>query len=190
MQSTAAPRRRHLWSAFAADRRGAAAVEFAILAVPFLAILCVIVESAMMTFAQQTLDVSLGRATRALRTGAFQDAADGSDPADRLRRLMCGGAVVFFRCSALQFDLTRATSFSTVQVAIPYDNHNKTWASGFGTQFQCPQGDDVVALRAAVPVLRLFSFMDFTRQSMGANLQLLVATAIFRAEPYSGKSCV
>ena len=187
---TAAARLRRLRRAFAADRHGATAVEFAILALPFLALLCVVVESAMMTFAQQTLDIAMGRATRVLRTGEFQDSADGSDPAGRLRQVMCGGAVVFFRCGDLQLDLTRSSSFSNSQVTPPYDSQKKTWADGFGTHFQCPQGDDVVALRAAVPVLRLFSFMDFTRQSMGGNTQLLVATAIFRTEPYSGKSCV
>lgn len=189
-QETAAAGLRRLRRAFSADHRGAAAVEFALVAVPFLALLCVVVESAMMTFAQQTLDTAMGRATRVLRTGAFQDAANGTDPGERLRRTMCAGGVVFFRCDDLKLDLTRSASFSNTQVATPYDSQKKTWAVGFGTTFQCPQGDDVVALRAAVPVLRLFSFMDFTRQSMGGNLQLLVATAIFRAEPYSGKSCV
>lgn len=188
---TAAARLRRLRRAFAADRGGATAVEFAILALPFLALLCVVVESAMMTFAQQTLDIAMGRATRVLRTGEFQDAPKINDPVDRLRDVMCGGgAVVFFRCDDLKLDLTRSTSFSNSQVTPPYDSQKKTWADGFGTHFECPQGDDVVALRAAVPVLRLFGFMDFTRQSMGGNTQLLVATAIFRTEPYSGKSCV
>ena len=188
---TAAFRLLTLRRRFASDRRGATAVEFAILAVPFLALLCVVVESAMMTFAQQTLDIAMSRATRVLRTGEFQDAANGMDPAERLRQVMCGGsAVVFFRCRDLELDLTRSASFSTSQVTPPYDSQKKSRADGFGTHFQCPQGDDVVALRAAVPVLRLFGFMDFTRQRIGANLQLLVATSIFRTEPYSGKSCV
>ncbi|GJD54375.1 TadE/TadG family type IV pilus assembly protein [Methylobacterium dankookense] len=190
MPTTESVRPPRLRRAFLADRRGAAAVEFAILAAPFLALLCVVVESAMMTLSQQTLDLAMDRATRVLRTGEFQDMANGTDPSKRLQRLMCGGMVVFFRCDDLKLDLTRSASFSTTQVAVPYDSQRKNWAAGFGTNFQCPQGDDVVALRAAVPVLRLFGFLDFTHQSMGGNLQLLVATAIFRTEPYSGKSCV
>lgn len=174
---------------FVRARSGAGAVEFALLAVPFLLLLCVIVEAAMMTLSQQTLDSAVDRATRALRTGAFQDAADGNDPAGRLRRVMCGGAAVLFRCQDLKLDVTRGSSFAAVRPAEPYDSRRKEWAQSFGSTFQCPQGGDIVALRAAVPVLRLFNALDFTRHPMGANSQLLVATAVFSTEPYSGKSC-
>lgn len=179
---------------FVRARSGAGAVEFALLAVPFLLLLCVIVEAAMMTLSQQTLDSAVDRAARALRTGAFQDAAaqytaNGDDPAERLRRIMCGSAAVLFRCQDLKLDVTRGSSFAAARPAEPYDSRRKEWAQSFGSTFQCPQGGDIVALRAAVPVLRLFNALDFTRHPMGANSQLLVATAIFSTEPYSGKSC-
>ena len=174
---------------FARARSGAGAVEFALLAVPFLLLLCVVVEAAMMTLSQQTLDSAVDRATRALRTGAFQDAADGNDPAGRLRQVMCGRAAVLFRCQDLKLDVMRGTSFASVRPTEPYDSQRKDWAPSFGSTFQCPLGGDIVALRAAVPVLRLFNALDFTRHPMGANSQLLVATAIFSTEPYSGKSC-
>ncbi|WP_238180770.1 TadE/TadG family type IV pilus assembly protein, partial [Methylobacterium trifolii] len=177
------------WTAFARDRRGVTVVEFGLLALPFLGLLCVVVEAALLVFAQQTLDVALARATRALRTGDFQGNADGSDPASRLRKVMCGGTVVFFRCEALRLDMTRATTFKAAQVALPYDSQKKTWAAGFGTRFDCPQGDDIIALRAAVVVPRLFAFLDFTNRSMGPGAQLMFATAIFRAEPYVEKTC-
>jgi Flp pilus assembly pilin Flp len=174
---------------FLRARTGAGAVEFALLAAPFLLLLCVVVEAAMMTLSQQTLDSAVDRATRALRTGAFQDAADGNDPTARLRRIMCGGAAVLFRCADLRLDVTRGASFASVRPVDPYDGRRKDWAPGFGSSFQCPQGGDIVAVRAAVPVLRLFNALDFTRHPMGANSQLLVATAVFSTEPYSGKSC-
>ncbi|AWN38833.1 TadE/TadG family type IV pilus assembly protein [Methylobacterium radiodurans] len=174
---------------FVRSRSGAGAVEFALLAVPFLLLLCVVVEAAMMTLSQQTLDSAVDRAARALRTGAFQDAADGNDPASRLRRVMCGGAAVLFRCADLKLDVTRGSSFAAMSIADPYDSQRKDWAPGFGSTFQCPLGRDVVAVRAAVPVLRLFNALDFTRHPMGSNAQLLVATAIFSTEPYSGKAC-
>ncbi|GJD92330.1 MULTISPECIES: TadE/TadG family type IV pilus assembly protein [Methylobacterium] len=174
---------------FARARSGAGAVEFALLAVPFLLLLCVVVEAAMMTLSQQTLDSAVDRATRALRTGAFQDAADGNDPASRLRRIMCGSAAVLFRCQDLRLDVTRGSSFGAVRPAEPYDSQRKGWAQSFGSTFQCPLGGDIVALRAAVPVLRLFNALDFTRHPMGANSQLLVSTAIFSTEPYAGKVC-
>ena len=101
---------------FARARSGAGAVELALLAVPFLLLLCVVVEAAMMTLSQQTLDSAVDRATRALRTGAFQDAADGNDPAGRLRQVMCGRAAVLFRCQDLRLDVTRGSSFGAVRL--------------------------------------------------------------------------
>ncbi len=175
---------------FVRARSGAGAVEFALLAAPFLLLLCVVVEAAMMTVSQQTLDGAVDRAMRALRTGTFQDAADGNDPAGRLRRIMCGSAAVLFRCQDLRLDVTRGASFSAVRLAEPYDGQRKDWAPGFGSTFECPLGGDVVAVRAAVPVLRLFNALDFTRHPMGTSAQLIVATAIFHTEPYSGKACL
>lgn len=176
-------------AALVRDRRGATAVEFAMLAFPFFALFCVIVQSGVQLLAQQTLDMSVERAARLLRTGEFQDAADGSDPATRMRKVLCGSALVFFRCGDLKLDVTRAGSFSQNQVVPAYDVKKKDWASGFGSHFDCPAGDDVVSLRVAVPVLGPFSLLDFGAQPMGGGQQLLTATAIFRSEPYTGKTC-
>lgn len=172
-----------------ADRRGATAVEFALIALPFFALMGVIVQGAINVLAQQTLDATVGRAARLLRTGAFQDAADGSDPGQRMRRVLCGSAVIFFRCDDVKIDLSTGGSFSQSQLAPAYDTTAKNWASGFGSRFDCPAGNDVVSLRVAVPVLGPFSMLDFTGQPMPGGRQLVTSTAVFRTEPYTGKSC-
>lgn len=182
-----------LWSSarspLASDCRGTTAVEFSLIAFPFLALLGVICEASFVFLSQQTLDVAVDRAARVLRTGEFQDAADGSAPGERLRQLMCGSRVVFFRCDDMRLDVTRAGSFSGSQIPPAYDSTKKDFMISFGTRFECPEGDDVVAVRAAVPILRPFSFLNVDGQAMAGGRQLLTATAILRAEPYTGKSC-
>lgn len=173
----------------ASDCHGATAVEFSLISFPFLALLGVIFEAGFVFLSQQTLDIAVDRASRLLRTGEFQDTADGSAPSERLRRLMCGSRVVFFRCDDMRLDVTRAGSFSGSQIPPAYDSTKKDFVVSFGTRFECPEGDDVVAVRAAVPILRPFSFLNVDGQAMAGRRQLLTATAIFRAEPYSGKSC-
>ena len=180
---------RRAWAFRAGDCRGVTAVEFALLAVPVLLLFCVIVEASILTLAQQTFDSAVGQAARLLRTGSFQDAADGTDPITRLRKVMCGGPIVMFRCDDLRFELSRGSTFASTTVVQPYDDKAKTWTTSFGTRFECPQGNDVVALRAAVPIPRIFTFLDLTRRSMGGALQMMVSTAIVRAEPYAGKTC-
>lgn len=181
--------KRRAWMVRAADSRGVTAVEFALLAVPVLLLFCVILEAGVLTLAQQTFDSAVGQAARLIRTGSFQDTADGSDPVTRLRKVMCSGPIVLFRCEDLRFDLSRGSTFAATAPTQPYDDQAKTWSTGFGTRFDCPQGNDVVALRAAVPIPRMFTFLDLTKRSMGGALQLMVSTAVFRAEPYSGKTC-
>lgn len=178
-----------LRSVLGGDRRGVAGVEFALLALPFIALLGVVLESGIVVLAQQTLDVSVDQASRLLRTGEFQDRADGTDPTERLRKVMCGRSGLFFSCAEVRLDVTRADAFKGTQVAEPYDAQTKTVVQSFGTHFQCPVGDDVVAVRAAVPIMRLFGFLDFTGRRLSSNRQLLVSTAIFRAEAYDAKPC-
>nr|WP_236960678.1 pilus assembly protein [Methylobacterium durans] len=155
-----------------------------------MALLGVILEAGFVFLSQQTLDIAVDRAARVLRTSEFQDAADGSQPGERLRRLMCGSRVVFFRCDEVRLDVTRAGSFSGNQIPPAYDSKKQDFVISFGTRFECPEGNDVVAVRAAVSILRPFSFLNVDGQAMAGGRQLLTTTAIFRAEPYSGKSCV
>ncbi|MGB7222465.1 MAG: TadE/TadG family type IV pilus assembly protein, partial [Bradyrhizobium sp.] len=53
---TAEKRRRRLLGAFIKDRNGATAVEFALIAAPFLAILAALVQTFLLFFAQSLLE--------------------------------------------------------------------------------------------------------------------------------------
>ncbi len=61
--------------AFARDRRGAAAVEFAILAPLFLALVFSILEAGYFFFVSSAVDQATARAARLIRTGAVQSAS-------------------------------------------------------------------------------------------------------------------
>ncbi|MEE7446798.1 TadE family protein [Methylobacterium radiotolerans] len=174
---------------FAGHRTGASAVEFALLAAPFLALLGVVAESGVIAIEQQSLDIAVDRSVRQLRTGTFQDGSDGSDPSQRLRKIVCTGPSALFPCADLRLDVSRTPSFSASQPAEPFDKATKTWTPGFGQRFECPQGGDTVTVRVAVPVMRLFQMLDFTGRIMSDKTQLLVTTEIFRAEDYEPKPC-
>lgn len=175
---TLAPR--SAWQALGGDCNGATAVEFALLAVPFFGLLCVILQAALLLLSQQTLDGAVDRAMRVLRTGEFQDAANGTDPMERLRRIMCQSGAVLFPCSDLRLDVRRGNGAAVAaQTPAPYDSIKKDWAINFGTNFDCPNGGDIITLRAAVPVTRPFTFIDFSGQDMGGGRQLLTATTLF-----------
>jgi Flp pilus assembly protein TadG len=173
------------------DRRGSAAVEFALLGLPFFAILLVIFQAGMLILSQQSLNAAVDRATRALFTGDFQataSAANGVPAADRLKALMCSGSRVF-DCNALKVEVRTAASFSAAAMPQPYDSAKEGWNTQFGSTFKCPDGDQIVTITAAVDVPMYTAFLSSSARTMPGGRQLLVSTAIFRAEPYPHGSC-
>lgn len=175
-------------AAFARARDGATAVEFALVALPFLILLCAVFEACLMTFAQQTLNNAVDRAGRAVFTGAFQEGYDGTPAPDRFRAALCAGPTLF-ACEAVKLEVTTAKTFATSSAADPYDAGAKALSSTFGSRFQCPAGNDVVTIRAAVVVPRFFTILDLSPRKIGTSSQLIVATAVFRAEPYATGRC-
>jgi Flp pilus assembly protein TadG len=171
-----------------ADAAGSAAVEFAMLAFPFFAVLAVVFQAGLHILAQQSLDDAVDRVSRALFTGTFQADADGTPAADRMRSMMCE-SLQFVRCADLKLDVTSAASFAAAPPAQPYDAKAQTWNSAFGKTFTCPAGDSIVSITAAVPIPVYFSLVLRSGQAMPGGKQLLVSTAIFRAEPYPAGAC-
>ena len=148
----------------------------------------VIMEASILAFAQHQLDVSVQRAARLVRTGAFQEDV-GADVAQQMRGLLCGSGLRFYQCDEMRFDLVRSATFAIKQIAPAYDAGRGDWAAGFGNQLDCPLGGAVHVLRAAVPMLRPFRFLDYTGQRMPGGKQLLTSTAVFRAENFAAGAC-
>jgi Flp pilus assembly protein TadG len=173
---------------FRSGRDGATAVEFAMVGMPFFALVCALFEAGLLLLSQQTLDNAVDYAARTVFTGAFQEGYDGTPAADRLRRAVCS-QVTIFPCADVMIDVATASSFAARSVASPYDAATKNVAAGFGKSFQCPSGNDVVTVRAAVVVPRYFGFLDPDALAIGTAARLVVSTVIFRAEPYATGRC-
>nr|WP_306423505.1 TadE/TadG family type IV pilus assembly protein [Methylorubrum podarium] len=173
-------------SRFVRNVDGVAAVELSLVILPLFVLVLVIMEASILAFAQHQLDVAVQRAARIIRTGDFQE---GADVGQQLRGLLCGTGLRFYQCDEMRFDLVRSPTFAVKQIAPAYDAGRGDWAAGFGNQFACPSGGSVHVLRAAVPMLRPFRFLDYTGQRMPGGKQLLTSTAVFRAEGYAEKSC-
>lgn len=170
------------------DTRGVAAVEFGLVAVPFLLLLGAIIEAALLILAQQLLDDALDRGGRAVFTGVYQDGAGTKPPAARLVAEMCNGPVLF-DCTKLKVEMTTAATFSANSAAAPYDPKTGTASPTFGTRFACPQGSDIVTIRAAVIIPRFFGFTGIVAAPISASEQMITATTVFRAEPYPVGTC-
>lgn len=175
-------------TAFARARDGATAVEFALVSLPFLMLLCAVFEAGLLTLSQQMLSNGVDRAGRSVFTGTFQDGYNGTAAADRFRTVLCAGPILF-RCADVKIEVTTARTFAATSASDPYDSQAMALSARFGSQFQCPAGNDVVTVRAAVVVPRFFTLLDLSPRKIGGSGQLIVATAVFRAEPYAAGRC-
>ena len=173
---------------------GATAVEFGLVATPFLALLGAIMQTAYMMWAQQNLDFALQGAARSLLTGQFQVAHSGStDQASLLSALkasMCGsGMSTAFSCANLKLDVTVASSFATTAPPQAVDPGTKTWSTVFGTHYSCAPPGAIVIATAATKFPMYFSLLNTGLSRFSDGSALLEATTVFRTEPYGTSAC-
>lgn len=178
------------------DTDGAAAVEFALVSLPFLALCGAIFQVAFQIWATQNFDRALQNAVRTIFTGQFQQANAGQTDATKLlaalKTTMCGPAtatiVNIFNCQNVKIDVTTSSTFSGAAPSTPVNAATGTWNTSFGTNYACAAPGTIVIVTAAVQFPTFFNLMGFnTRQfttGSGAGSSLLISTAVFRTEPY------
>ncbi|MCJ2007900.1 TadE/TadG family type IV pilus assembly protein [Methylobacterium sp. J-092] len=177
---------------FAAAAEGAAAVEFALVSLPFLALVGAIIQIAFVIWAGQNFDRTVQNAVRGLFTGQFQIANSGTTSAavllQKLNDAMCGTganrAFTLFDCSSVKIDVSLASSFAAGSSATPMNATTRTWNNGFGTSYACAKPGSIVVVTAAVKVPVFFSLLDLAQMSFADGTHLLQSTAVFRTEPY------
>lgn len=106
---------------FARQQDGAAAIEFALVAAPFLALIFAILETALVFFAGQTLEAAASDSARLIMTGQAQTASyTQADFKTQVCNRLAGG---LFNCSTgVYVDVKTYTSFSSVNTASPIVN--------------------------------------------------------------------
>lgn len=181
---------------FRRNSDGAAAVEFALVALPFLALCGAVFQIAFQIWATQNFDRALQTAVRTIFTGQFQLANSGqTDPAVLLANLkttMCGppNALIptLFNCQGVKIDVATANTFAGAAPATPINAATGTWSTGFGTNYACAKPGTIVVVTAAVQFPTFFNLLGLgTRRftsGEGAGSSLLTSTAVFRTEPY------
>ncbi len=181
---------------FVADRRGSAAVEFALVALPFLGLVGAIMHLAFQIWAAQNFDRALQRTVRTIFTGQFQTAQAGQTDAATLlaalKTTMCGPATAaipaVFACDKVKFDVRTVENFAGATAAKPLDTGAGTWSTGFGTNYACARPGTIVVVTAAVAFPTFFRLvgLDARRFTTGDDdgASLLISTAVFRTEPY------
>lgn len=162
---------------FVRRQEGATAVEFGLVLLPFLSILLMTMETALVFFAQQTLETAVADSARLIMTGQAQAA---KFDADQFKATVCGKVVALFDCSNGMFvDVQKFTSFSSITNGVTVDSSGKPV-----TQYTPGANGDIVVVRLIYkwPISTPLAQPYLADGSSGTRM--LVATAAFRNEPF------
>src|SRR5882757_1280271 len=109
---------------FAKGEDGIAAVEFALVAAPFLALLFAIMETSLVFFAGQSLETAVADSARLIMTGQAQSQ---KFDASAFKDAVCSRIYALFDCqSGLSVDVQAFSSFSAVTNTSPVKDGNFT----------------------------------------------------------------
>ena len=159
---------------------GATAVEFGLVAAPFLALVFAIMETAIVFFAGQTLETAASDGARLIMTGQAQNA--GYNQA-AFKQAVCAKVYGLFNCNAgLYIDVKSYTNFASVDTTKPIVN-NTLNVSSFGYSPGGPGNIVVVRLMYQWPVY--VSLLGLNLSDVSGGKRVLMATVAFRNEPYT-----
>jgi Flp pilus assembly protein TadG len=170
---------------FAAARRfvgredGAAAVEFALVMLPFMTLMFIIVETAVVFFAGQTLETAVADSARLIKTGQAQQTLKLDDPA-KFKEAVCARIYGLFDCAnGMYVDVKIYDQFSSIDNTVKYD------ATGTPeTGYQPGVQGDIVVVRLIYKWPITIPLVQNFLADPSAKTRMLIATAAFRNEPY------
>lgn len=167
---------------FRRDRKGASAVEFALIATPFLLLLMGTIELGLVFMVNNTLESATESAARRIRTGEFQNQSDKS--ASAFKTAICAKmSWLGSGCeSALNVDARVFASFPDLAAAVNtnFDPNAACWNVG-GTR-------DIMLVRASYDWKIVTPLLQASMANGPNGKRVLTSASIFRNEPYGGPS--
>jgi Flp pilus assembly protein TadG len=169
---------RNIFRRFRRNRRGSAAVEFALVAPLFFALLFAIIETAIVFFANQVLETIAQDSARMILTGQAQTA---SYTQTDFKTYVCGRIPALFTCGNIFVDVESYPTFTNVTINNQIDASNN-----FINNMQYSPGGpgDIVVVRLFYQWPLFVTGLGYNIANLSGSKRLLTGTAAFRNEPY------
>lgn len=168
---------------FRRNRRGSAAVEFALVAPIFFVMLFAIIETALMFFAAQVLETGTQDSARLMLTHQAQDA---NMTQAQFKQDLCGRVVVLLSCADVYVDVKSYPEGAAVNISDPIDGGGN-FVNNFSYQTAPAGSANTVVVRAFYQWPLFVTGLGYNIANIGRNSsnskRLLAATAAFRVEP-------
>jgi Flp pilus assembly protein TadG len=168
------------WQRFADDRRGAAAVEFAMIAAPFFFLIFGLLEVCLIFIMSTVMEHAVSEASRPLRTGEAQGSATTRE---QFRQSVCAEFFDLLNCDArLSIDVRVVSNFASTPSGSVLDSDGNLVNQDFIYQPGGP--NDIVAVRVFYEWDLITPVLSKPLQNMAGNKHLLESSAVFRNEPF------
>lgn len=157
------------------DQRGSAAVEMAMLMIPFLTILFAMLETGYMYFIAVMIEGATADAARQVRTGSVQQSGA---PLGVFRQRLCASMFGVVSCDDLQVDVRNFAQFGGA-------NPPAMAGNAAGNSFAPGGAGDIIVVRVAYRVNFVTPFLaDILAADGGDGSRLLISSSAFRNEPF------
>ncbi len=186
LEIAAGKRRRNRFVAFIKDRKGATAVEFALIGAPFLALIAALIQTFLLFFAQSQLESAVRASGRQIMTGQVQTADASLTSAAAVtafHQIVCNNAAILFTCAGLMVDVQVAPQWSSANAATPTLTYDSNGNVTNAWQFNPGNAGDIVVVRVMYLWPVFFGPIAFNMANQANGSRLIMASAAFQNEP-------
>ena len=164
---------------FVTDKNGATAVEFALIAAPFFALLFAILEVALVFFGGALLDQAVEDVSRDIRTGEI---TNRNTTQQDFHDLICEGITLVMDCNNLTIDVRPINDFAAFDFTVPLTAEGELDGASF--TFDSGDTEERVMVRAFYEWQLLGPRLINGMSNMSNNRIMMTSTTAFRNEPY------
>lgn len=169
----------HIIRRFGANRTGSAAIQFAMVAPLFFALLFAIIEVSMVFFATQILETGTQDTARLLLT---HQAQDQSMTATQVHDDLCNRVKVLMTCSGVYVDVRSYPAGTAFTVPQLFDAAGNA-TNNFTYQVPAANSSSIVVVRSFYKWPLFVTNLGFSLANIGTDKRLLSSTTAFRVEP-------
>ncbi len=163
---------------FFLETKAATAVEFGLVAAPFLVLVFGSLQVFLLLFAQQILETSAETAARWILTGNAQSLSQ-----NQFQSQLCATVPAILSCNNIMVDVQVANSFSSANTSAPALTYDKNGNVSNQWQYNVGAGGQIVVLRVMYQ-WPMFNMLNFQVTNLQTNSRLLMATAVFKNEAF------
>ncbi len=166
---------------FLRHRKGATAVEFAMIAPLFFGFLFAILETGTLFLRATAMEAGVEEAKRLTMTGQVASAGNAAAQETAFRAAFCNQVGWIIPCSQVKFDVRAFTTFGVAAMPNPVSGGVFNPA---GLQFNPGQPCQIVVIRAYYEAKSITGFIRNDVANLGNGNVLLGGSAAFKNEPY------